>query len=103
MDNGFIILHRKILNWEWYQDPDVFRVFMHLLIRANHKDNRWQGILIKRGQLVTSYDSLFNELNRDSRTGKIVPKTKRVTIRNIRTAISRLKSTRGMTSVLPNK
>jgi len=50
---GHIKLDRKILEWEWYQDANVCRVFIHLLLIANHKDGKWQGQNIKRGQLIT--------------------------------------------------
>lgn len=50
-----------MLDWEWYSDVNVCRIFMHLLLRANHKDNRWRGILIKRGQLLTSLNTLESE------------------------------------------
>ena len=62
-NNGFIKLHRKILKWEWYQETNVFRVFLHLLLKANHAPARWQGIEIKAGQLVTSYRHLAAELD----------------------------------------
>lgn len=62
-NNGFIKLHRKILKWEWYQEANVFRVFLHLLLKANHAPARWQGIEIKAGQLVTSYRHLAAELD----------------------------------------
>ncbi|WP_426431418.1 hypothetical protein ACPX19_03090 [Winogradskyella sp. HB-48] len=59
---GHIILHRDIMEWEWYQSPNVFRVYIHLLIKANFKDKKWQGKLIKRGQLITSIGHLASEL-----------------------------------------
>lgn len=67
-NNGFIKLHRKILKWEWYQEANVFRVFLHLLLKANHAPARWQGIEIKAGQLVTSYRHLAAELGLSSET-----------------------------------
>ena len=67
-NNGFIKLHRKILKWEWYQETNVFRVFLHLLLKANHTPARWQGIEIKTGQLVTSYRHLAAELDLSSET-----------------------------------
>ena len=76
---GFIVLHRKIENWEWYQDANTFRVFIHLLLEANYEDRRWRGIVIKRGQHVTSYEKLASEL--------------KLSVQNIRTAIKHLKST----------
>ena len=62
MNNGFITLHRKILDWEWYEDANVMRVFLHLLLTANHKDKKWKGTTIKRGQLATSHESIAMKL-----------------------------------------
>lgn len=74
---GFIKLHRSLLNWEWYSDDNCFRLFMHCLLKANYKDGRFLGKLIKRGQFATSYKALAKELN--------------LTIRQIRYAFSKLK------------
>lgn len=63
MGEGFIKIHRKITQWAWYKDESVARVFIHLLLIANHKDNAWRNITIKRGQLVTSYRHLAEDLN----------------------------------------
>lgn len=38
---GFINLHRKILDWEWYDDINVFRVFTHLLLTVNWTPAKW--------------------------------------------------------------
>ncbi len=70
--------------WEWYTDINTKSVFLHLLLMANHKDAKWRGILVKRGQRLTSLDSLSRE------TGLSVSK--------IRTAIKKLKSTGELTS-----
>ena len=56
--NGFIVLHRKLVDWEWYKKPSVKDVFIHLLLTANFVDGRFEGQLIKRGQLATSLPSL---------------------------------------------
>ena len=58
---GFIQLHRKLLEWEWYHDVNTFKLFLHLLIKANFENKKWQGIEIKRGQLVTSIKHLSIE------------------------------------------
>jgi biotin operon repressor len=58
---GWIKLHRKLMDWEWYQYPHMLHLFVHLLLRANHKGKSWQGKLIKRGQLITSRDKLSEE------------------------------------------
>jgi hypothetical protein len=84
-NNGFIKLHRTLLDWEWYQDSNVVRVFLHLLLRANHTDQKWQGNLIKRGELITSYEHLSQEIGD-------------LSIMQVRTALDKLKLTGEITS-----
>lgn len=69
---GHIKLDRKILNWEWYQDINVCRVFIHLLLIANHKDGRWKGNEIKRGQLITGRMKLAVALKLSEKQIRIV-------------------------------
>ena len=61
MNNGWIKLHRKITDWEWYTNIPVKVLYIHLLISANHEDGRWQGIELKRGELITSVAHLTQE------------------------------------------
>lgn len=79
MSEGWVSIHRKILEWEWYSDINVCRLFIHLLLKVNHKEIRWQGKLIKKGQTLTSYNTLSTE------TG--------LTVKQIRTALDKLKGT----------
>lgn len=58
---GFISLHRKLLDWEWYGDINTCRLFIHCLLKANWKDKKYRGRLIKRGTFVTSRDKLSAE------------------------------------------
>ncbi len=83
--NGWIKLHRQILEWEWYEDINCFRLFTHLLLKANHKEKRYKGIVVKAGQIVTSRDLLAQETGLSSQ--------------QVRTAITKLKSTNEITSV----
>lgn len=57
-NSGFITLHRRILEWEWWDDHNVTRVFIFLLLDANHTDGRWKGGVVKRGQNATSYSKI---------------------------------------------
>ncbi|MCR1025754.1 hypothetical protein NQT66_13105 [Cellulophaga baltica] len=59
---GYVMLHRDILEWEWYESPNVMRVFLHLILKANFTDKKWQGRLVKRGQLITSINHLASDL-----------------------------------------
>lgn len=83
MSNGWIKIHRKLLDWEWYDEPNVMRLFLHLLLKANHKDKNYRGKVIKKGMLLTGRDLLAKE------TG--------LSIQQIRTAINKLKSTNEIT------
>ncbi len=58
---GWIKLHRKMLDWEWYSSPSVARVFMHLLLTASFEDEKWRGKTIKRGELITTIADLSKE------------------------------------------
>lgn len=59
---GYIKLYRQIMRWEWYDDANALRLFIHLLLKANYEDAQWRGLAIKRGQLFTSIGHLSHEL-----------------------------------------
>ena len=61
--DGYIKLHRSLLDWEWLDDTNTFKVFILLLLNAAWADSRWRGITIKRGQLVTSTAKLSELCN----------------------------------------
>lgn len=52
---GFIKLSRRLLDWEWIDDPSMVAVWVHCLLAANWKDYRYHGEIIPRGSFVTSY------------------------------------------------
>lgn len=89
MTLGWIKLHRKFINWEWYQDLHTKSLFIHLLLMANHEDKSWQGKTIKTGQLITSLQHLCKE------TG--------ISVQRIRTSIKKLKSTNEITDEPTNQ
>ena len=86
---GWIKIHRKILEWEWYNDNNTKVLFFHLLLTANHKDKKWQGITILRGQKLTSIQHLAEETN--------------LTIQQTRTSLNKLKLTNEITIETTNK
>ena len=59
---GYVLMHRDIMDWEWYQSPNVSRLYFHLIFKVNFKDKKWQGHLVERGQLITSNNHLATEL-----------------------------------------
>lgn len=79
LDNGYILLHRSILDWEWYGDANTARLFLHLLLTVNYEDRAWRGMVVKRGQRVCSYATLASET--------------KLSIKNIRSSLNHLKAT----------
>lgn len=77
---GWIKIHRKLLDWEWYQDINTKTVFLHILLKSNFEEKKWQGMLIKRGQLITSISNLAKDL--------------KLTEQNVRTSLKKLENTR---------
>ena len=65
---GWIKLHRQITEWEWYNDGNTFRMFVHLLLTVNFEDAPVRGKTIKRGQRLTSIRNLAAELGIDEKT-----------------------------------
>ena len=89
MSQGWICLHRQLLDWEWYDDIPCTRLFVHCLLKANHKEKKWKGKTIPRGSFITGRSVLADE------TG--------LTEQQIRTAINKLKSTNDITIKATNK
>lgn len=81
---SYIRLDRNIIHWKWWYDHNTLIVFLYLLIQANIKDNGFSGIIIRRGEVCTSHQS--------------IGKSTGLTIQQVRTAISHLKSTGEITS-----
>lgn len=80
---GWISLHRKFLEWEWYDDLNTKSLFIHCLLKANHTGKKWRGIDIKKGSFITSRNHLSIE------TG--------LSEQQIRTALKKLESTNEIT------
>lgn len=86
---GWVKIHKKFVNWEWYDDINTKTVFLHLLLSANYVNKNWKGIEIKRGQKITSLNNLAKETN--------------LSIQAVRTSLKRLKSTHEITIETTNK
>lgn len=86
---GWIKLHRKTLEWEWYSDLPARVLFFHLLLRANFKETKWRGRPIGRGQVLTSIRKLASE------TG--------LSVKQIRVALGKLEATHELTQEATHK
>lgn len=65
---GYIKIYRKILQWEWWNDPIMLKTWMYILLTATHKEIRWMGAVIPRGCFVTTQRKLAVELGVSRRT-----------------------------------
>ena len=77
--SGWIKLHRKFLDWEWFNKSEAVHLFLYMLIKANHKDAKWQGNDVKRGQFISSLGNISNA------TG--------ISVQTIRTILKKLEKT----------
>ena len=89
MNGGFVKLYRSIESWEWYTDSNTKSLFLHCLIRANHKPVKWRGTVIEIGEFITSFESLSVD------TG--------MTVREIRTSLAHLERTGEITRKTTNR
>jgi len=80
----FIKLDRNIIRWKWYQNANTMRVFLHLMLTANIRENQFETVTVHRGETVISYPSLARAL--------------KITEDQARTAIAHLKSTGEITA-----
>lgn len=59
---GWIRIHRKIIDVPWFNKSEYVHLWLYLLLKANHKDQEIfignEKILVKRGQLLTSRHKL---------------------------------------------
>lgn len=81
--NGWVKVFYQLLEWEWYGDPNMVALFIHLLLRANFKPTRKRGVEFGRGVVLTSREQLAEETGISEQT--------------VRTCLKRLKSTNEIT------
>ena len=88
LESGYIKLYRSLTKWEWYDDMNTFKLFMHLLLTANYETVKWHGITVKKGQRVCSLPVLSKET--------------RMSVQNLRTSLNKLKLTGEISDVATN-
>ena len=83
LENGWVKIHRKIVDWEWYSDEKTFRVFFHLMLIANREERKYRGQVIGKGEVVSGRVALAETLG--------------ISEQSVRTALEHLKSTNEIT------
>lgn len=58
MDERWIKLFTRLLEWEWHTDPKVLSFWVHALLLAKPADTRNSGIVIPRGSFKTKLSEL---------------------------------------------
>lgn len=81
--DGWLKLFYRFKEWEWYDDTNMVRLFIHLLLSANYKPLNWRGKTIARGSLITSRAKLAEQTH--------------LSVREVRTCLTRLKTTNEIT------
>lgn len=86
---GYIKIHRKITEWEWYRDINTTRLFVHLLLTVNFRDKKYKGRIVPRGSVSTTIARLSEETA--------------LTIKEVRTACEHLVSTGEISKITTNR
>lgn len=86
---GWICLQRKFLEWEWFDDAVMVKLFIYLLLKAYFEPRKWRGIEIGRGQIITGRHQLSAETH--------------LSEQQIRTGLRKLESTGEITLQSTNK
>jgi biotin operon repressor len=74
----YIKLCDKIVDWEWFTDGNMLKVWLYLLVKAQYADGKYRGVEVKRGELLTGR--------------KLIASETRLSEQQVRTCINRLKS-----------
>lgn len=85
----WIKIDRKLLSWEWHNNQAMLTAWIHILLLANYEDKKWHGMIIKRGQLITSSTKLAEILG--------------MTRQNVRTLLTNLQSSQAINLQTTNK
>lgn len=86
---SWIKIDRRLLDWEWFSGENMLKAWIWLLLSANYEDKRWNGITIRRGQMVLSLSRMADSLG--------------ISVQQARTILMRLKSTGEITSESTNR
>jgi len=81
--SGWVCLHRSLLQWEWWDEPNTTRLFIYCLLKANHSQQKWRGITVEAGQFIFGIQQCKNESS--------------MSTQSIRTSMNRLISTGSLT------
>ena len=85
----YVKLDRNIIDWGWFKRASVLQVFIWLIVKANYEDHRLEKYLIRRGQVVTSYERIAEGCD--------------MSVSNVRRCLKNLEETGEITRVHTNR
>lgn len=68
MGDRWIKIYDRILEWEWWSNALMVKAWVFILVSANSRQKRWQGMIVERGQFVTSQSKMARELDCNRKT-----------------------------------
>lgn len=80
---SYIRLDRKMLTWEWKDDPNMVALWIEILLQANWEDRSWHGETFQAGTFPTSISRLA--------------KGSGLSVQSVRTCLKRLENTQEIT------
>ena len=86
---GYIKLNRNLLRWEWFDNNNALLVLVRLTLKAAWRDTQYQGVALKRGQVITTLQEIADE--------------NQLTKQQARTTLERLEATHKITRTATKK
>ena len=86
---SYIKLDRKIVDWEWFTDGNVLKLWIYILSNVNVKDKNWRGIEVPKGSMIASVNTLAEACE--------------MSVRSVRTCLERLEKTGEISRKTTNK
>lgn len=82
---SYIKLDRKMLSWEWKDNPNMVALWIEILLQANWEDRNWHGETFEAGSFPTSLNTLSKS------TG--------LSVQSIRTCLKNLEKSQEITQI----
>lgn len=62
MYEGFVKLPRDFINWRWFADANILKLYIYLMLNAAFKTTEWKTETLQKGQLITGRKKLAEVL-----------------------------------------
>jgi len=70
---GWVKLHRQLIDWQWFKEPQTLQVFVYLMMACNHQDGfAGAGIEVKKGQRLTSVNTICDATGLSTKQVRVI-------------------------------